>query len=86
MADIDSHDFEFLTAMSSMLDEGARMARAYLAASDPATRRANVADLARNTVQVHTDLMDQIQGWLDGATPPGMSHENGEWPDDVEVM
>lgn len=76
MADIDRTDFEFLNAMNRMLDDGARMARAYLASSNPETRLANAADFARNTVQAHTDLMNQITGWLEDITPP--SHEDEE--------
>lgn len=70
MADIDRTDFEFLNVMDMMLGEGARMARSYLANSSPETRRANVADLARNTIRAHTDLMNQIQSWLEDAEPP----------------
>lgn len=84
MANMDPMDHEFLTGTMMHLQEGARLARAYLAASDPATRRDNVAELARNTVQVHTDLINQIQGWLDPATPPSAMN-SGEWPDD-EMM
>lgn len=78
-ADMDPTDFEFLTMMSRLLADGAQMARAYLANSNPETRRANVADLARETVSEHDRIMKQVQGWLDETTPPGSSHD-GERP------
>lgn len=76
MADMDPTDFEFLTMMQRLLTDGAQMARAYLANSNPETRRANVADLARETVSEHDRILKQVQGWLDEATPPGSSHED----------
>lgn len=74
MADIDPTDFEFLTMMNRLLADGASMARAYLANSNPETRRANVAELARETVSEHDRIMKQVQGWLDEATPPNSDH------------
>ena len=76
MADIDPTDFEFLTMMQRLLTDGAQMARAYLANSNPETRRANVADLARETVSEHDRILKKVQGWLDEATPPGSGHED----------
>jgi hypothetical protein len=75
VADIDRTDFEFLTTMSTMLDHGSQLARAYLANSSPETRRANVADLARETVTAHTEIMDRIQGWLEDVEPPSSERE-----------
>lgn len=86
MAEMDRTDFEFLSMMNATLDEGARMARAYLANSDPSTRRANVADLARSTVQAHTELMDKITGWLRNTTPPGAEMDQDDESMPPEVM
>lgn len=71
MAEMDPTDFEYLNMMQRLLTDGAQIARAYLANSNPETRRANVADLARETVAEHDRILKQVQGWLDEATPPG---------------
>lgn len=71
MAEMDPTDFEFLNMMNRLLGDGASIARAYLANSDPETRRANVADLARTTVTEHERIMKQVTGWLEETTPPG---------------
>lgn len=70
VADIDPTDFEFLSVMNRLLGDGASIARAYLANSNPETRRANVADFARTAITEHDNAMKQVTAWLEEATPP----------------
>lgn len=85
MADISRTDFEFLNFMDMMATDTVRMARAYLANSDPAERLAAVADIARSAVEGHSALSEQIQSMLENATPPDAQSHPAD-PGDPEMM
>jgi hypothetical protein len=72
---MDPTDFEYLTCMNRMLSDGASLARSYLANSDPDTRLAAVADLARTTITEHERIMGDVTGWLEASAPPPREHE-----------
>ena len=60
-------DVQFLEDMIVHHGAALKMARDYLAASQPATRQARVADLARNVISAQTAEIATMRGWLRSA-------------------
>lgn len=64
---MDDADVQFLQDMIAHHTTALKMARDYLAATQPATRQARVADLARNVITAQTAEIATMRGWLRSA-------------------